>query len=305
MSKRDYILICSSEIYPSSNVPITSSLQLNNNANSNSDYSTLINVYRENKEGYTPVKSYYKFTLFLRRNTYPIKYYPRNWLFKRPVLDGVAVGSAADVTWPELTNPGVKYLELYPNTLYELYSYEIELNNDGKTHRVIMHADCIAGTKCYNMAQVTFKTTTQRITPGTPDGLAYHILYPDTDKMFLEWRATTDAVKYEIRYVHYDAHGDLVSPDTQPTNDIAYEAFHTFNIARLRPEEYYLVYVRAISSTGHAGDWSIPQRIKKIYGARVKIGDSFIEAIPYVKHNNTWQIAMPYVRQDGTWYNTQ
>jgi hypothetical protein len=71
----------------------------------------------------------------------------------------------------------------------------------------------------------------------------------------------------------------------------------------LTPGGLYYFWGRARNSAGWSG-WSGRAGNRTTAGARVKDGDVWRQAIPYVKDGGVWRLAQPWTRESGTWRRT-
>lgn len=71
----------------------------------------------------------------------------------------------------------------------------------------------------------------------------------------------------------------------------------------LTPGQVYYFWVRARNSVGW-GNWSGAASNRTVAGARVKDGDIWRLAIPYVKDGGTWRLAQPWAKFEGEWKQT-
>jgi hypothetical protein len=77
----------------------------------------------------------------------------------------------------------------------------------------------------------------------------------------------------------------------------------TTTISGLKPATTYYFWARGRNKVGW-GPWSVRTSRRTPAGARVKIGATWKEAIPYVRVKGKWVIAQPYVRVSGIWRKT-
>lgn len=74
-------------------------------------------------------------------------------------------------------------------------------------------------------------------------------------------------------------------------------------VGSLSPASTYYVWARVGNAVGWSG-LSPVASIRTIAGARVKVGDVWKEAVPYVKDGGVWKLARPWGRNAGTWNET-
>jgi hypothetical protein len=72
----------------------------------------------------------------------------------------------------------------------------------------------------------------------------------------------------------------------------------------LTPGTTNYIWVRARNSYGY-GPWSGRASVKTIAGARILIGPTWKDAVPFIRVNGVWKLARPYVRVNGVWKITQ
>lgn len=85
--------------------------------------------------------------------------------------------------------------------------------------------------------------------------------------------------------------------DSTPTTSFTQDQ-HT--ITGLSPGKTYYFSARVKNSQGWSA-WSTRTPAKTIAGARVKVGATWKDAVPYVKVAGVWRLARPYIKQTGVW----
>ena len=71
-------------------------------------------------------------------------------------------------------------------------------------------------------------------------------------------------------------------------------------ITGLSPGKTYYFSARVKNAQGFSA-WSTRTVAKTIAGARVKVGATWKDAVPYVKVAGVWKLARPYIKQIGVW----
>ncbi len=89
-------------------------------------------------------------------------------------------------------------------------------------------------------------------------------------------------------------------PD-DPTDFLVYTTGET--VPDLSPATTYYFWGRGRNAVGW-GPWSVVSVARTIGGARVKVGDVWKDAIPYVRVGGVWKLAHPWVRIAGVWKET-
>lgn len=74
-------------------------------------------------------------------------------------------------------------------------------------------------------------------------------------------------------------------------------------ITGLTPSTVYYFWVRAENAIGFS-PWSTPASAETFPGARIKVDEEWVAAIPYVKYAGVWEIAVPFVKHAGVWKET-
>lgn len=74
-------------------------------------------------------------------------------------------------------------------------------------------------------------------------------------------------------------------------------------VPNLNPATTYYVRVRSRNDIGWSG-WSAETVVRTLGGSRIKVDGVWVEAIPYVNHNGSWQIAKAFVNVAGVWKET-
>ena len=95
--------------------------------------------------------------------------------------------------------------------------------------------------------------------------------------------------EFQIGYGTNDSPADLTITSNSPQT-----------ITGLVPGAKYYFWVRAKNSVGWSA-WSARSSITTIAGARVKVGSTYKDAVPYVNDNGVWKIARPWSRIGGVW----
>lgn len=68
----------------------------------------------------------------------------------------------------------------------------------------------------------------------------------------------------------------------------------------LDPGKTYYFWARNRNSVGW-GPWSARSQMTLIAGARVRVGNTWKRAVPYVNVNGVWKVARPWVKKAGVW----
>ena len=71
----------------------------------------------------------------------------------------------------------------------------------------------------------------------------------------------------------------------------------------LKPATTYNFWSRGRNAVGW-GPWSSPISGTTLSGAKIKIGGTWRDAVPYVKTGGVWRLAEPYVKSGGIWKKT-
>lgn len=74
-------------------------------------------------------------------------------------------------------------------------------------------------------------------------------------------------------------------------------------ISGLLPGTVYFFWVRARNSVG-LSSWSPANGVRTLASARIKVGDNWRQAVPYVRVGGVWKPAQPYIRVSGVWKQT-
>jgi hypothetical protein len=86
--------------------------------------------------------------------------------------------------------------------------------------------------------------------------------------------------------------------------DYATVAVHGLrNLIGLEPGGTYYFWARARNAVGW-GPWSARTETNLIAGARVRIGNQWKRAVPYVRVGGVWKVAQPWVKRTGRWRET-
>lgn len=72
------------------------------------------------------------------------------------------------------------------------------------------------------------------------------------------------------------------------------------DIDDLQPGTTYYFWSRGRNDVGW-GKWSVRSDTRTFAGARIKRGNSWRQAVPYVHVNGYWRLAEPYVKRKGVW----
>lgn len=74
-------------------------------------------------------------------------------------------------------------------------------------------------------------------------------------------------------------------------------------LSSLDPGKTYYFWARNRNSVGW-GPWSARTQVTLIAGARVRDGNVWKRAVPYVRVNGVWKVARPWVKRSGVWKET-
>jgi hypothetical protein len=109
---------------------------------------------------------------------------------------------------------------------------------------------------------------------------------------------------YDIGYslTTLDASGIPIVPGGSPTpaTIVATSGSPTTISTGLSPGKPYVFWVRAKNAIGN-GPWSEARTTRMIAGARVLVGVTWHQAVPYVRVGGVWKVARPWIKDSGTW----
>lgn len=74
-------------------------------------------------------------------------------------------------------------------------------------------------------------------------------------------------------------------------------------VTGLIPGTTYYFFARAQNAVGWSA-WSAPASAQTVAGARIKVGTTWVLAVPYVRVGGVWKIAETWVRNVGEWKRT-
>lgn len=116
------------------------------------------------------------------------------------------------------------------------------------------------------------------------------------DRITVNWAPNWDGgaaiVEYQVGWGTNDTTPDNMESRWPPTT-----------IGSLAPGIVYYFYARARNVVGWSG-WSGPVSNRTIAGVRVKEGEIWRLALPYVKDGDTWRLVQPWVKESGVWRRT-
>lgn len=90
------------------------------------------------------------------------------------------------------------------------------------------------------------------------------------------------------------------STGTDPTDHIVNANGTSTTITGLAPATKYNFYARVRNDIGWS-NWSGGRTASTLAGLWVKVGTTWVQAIPYVNVGGTWKVAQPWARSQGFW----